>query len=90
VQTSSPRWSNLQLPRPPIADLSLTRAFTLRGGVRFAIVGRAFNVANTPWPGFGGQGPEVNLNPMSASFGALTGRPGNATRQFAVIGKLDW
>jgi hypothetical protein len=90
LQTLSPRLPNLRTLRPPVADVSIFKSFRIREGINFQLVGRAFNVGNTPWFGFGDNGAGITTWGWWCSFGQMNPSQGNTARQMSIVGKVTW
>ena len=82
LRTLSSRFPNIRTIRPPLADVSLFKAFRLREGLNLQFRGESYNTTNTPWFG----GPDTSIN--SANFGVVSGSQINDARAIQLSVKL--
>ena len=90
----SPRFSALRLARPPIANLAISKNFSIVERVRMEIRADAFNLTNTPWFGFGDYSAGITTNASTSAFGQIASYPvlnqGNNARIIAVSGRISF
>src|ERR1041384_15536 len=68
-------------------NASVFKDFPIYERVRFNVRLEAYNVTNTPWFS---TTSAANLNVTSPTFGQLSFSSNNASRSFALYGRLTW
>jgi Carboxypeptidase regulatory-like domain/TonB dependent receptor len=80
----------MRFTRPPVASMSLFKAFAITENVKFSIRADAHNLTNTPWFGWGDNGASIDINPFDSSFGQVAPAQGNDPRTIQIAARLTF
>ena len=85
-----PYFESNRLPRPPITNLAIFKAFAIGDKAKFEIRADAFNLTNTPLFGTGDNSAGITTTPTSASFAVINANQGNDPRTMQLSGRLSF